>query len=129
MKTTASILLVDDDAAFRHVMAGELRRMGHEIVTAASGEEAVARVEQREPEIVLLDLRLPGMDGLETLKAIRGRNASIEVIMLTAYETVDTIRRALRLGACDYLNKPFDIATIRKAVATAMERHSTATPW
>ena len=72
MKNTASILLVDDDSAFRNVMAGELRRLGHEVVTAASGEEAVSRVEQWEPEVVLLDLRLPGMDGLETLKTIRG---------------------------------------------------------
>src|SRR5213078_2229610 len=80
MKNTATILLVDDDSAFRHVMAGELRRMGHDVSTATSGEEAVTSVEQQEPEIVLLDLRLPGMDGLETLKAIRARSASIEVI-------------------------------------------------
>src|SRR5205814_8072405 len=59
MKSTASILLVDDDSAFRHVMAGELRRLGHEVETASSGEEALARVEKVEPEIVLLDLRLP----------------------------------------------------------------------
>ena len=74
MKNTASILLVDDDSAFRHVMAGELRRLGHDVATAASGEEAVAQVERQEPEIVLLDLRLPGMDGLAALKAIRARN-------------------------------------------------------
>ena len=64
---TASILLVDDDAAFRHVMAGELRRLGHEVATAGTGEEAVQVAGELEPEIVLLDLRLPGMDGLDVL--------------------------------------------------------------
>lgn len=59
MKTTASLLLVDDDAAFRHVMASELRRLGHQVETASSGEEAVKKLETLEAEVVLLDLRLP----------------------------------------------------------------------
>jgi hypothetical protein len=74
----------------------------------------------------VLDIRMTGMSGTEVLEKLKVIQPSIEVIMLTAYETVDTIRQALRLGACDYLNKPFDVATIRKAVATAMERHSFA---
>jgi len=72
----------------------------------------------------VVDIRMTGMTGTEVLEKLKTLQPTVEVIMLTAYETVDTIRRALRLGACDYLNKPFDIATIRKAVATAMERHS-----
>jgi len=124
VKNTASILLVDDDAAFRHVMAGELRRMGHEIVTATSGEEAVARVEQHEPEIVLLDLRLPGMDGLETLKAIRGRNASIEVIMLTGHGSIDSAIESIREGAFDYVTKPCPLDEIQIRVQRAIERRA-----
>ncbi len=67
----SSLLLVDDDAAFRQVMAGELRRLGYEVDAVGTGEEALQRVAATEPEVVLLDLRLPGMGGLETLKAIQ----------------------------------------------------------
>jgi len=122
MKNTASILLVDDDSAFRHVMSGELRRLGHEVVTAASGEEAVDRIGQREPEIILLDLRLPGMDGLETLKAIRGQNPAIEVIVLTGHGSIDSAIESIREGAFDYVTKPCPLDEIRIRVQRAIER-------
>ena len=124
MKNTASILLVDDDSAFRHVMAGELRRLGHIVETASSGEEAVACVERREMEIVLLDLRLPGMDGLETLKAIRGRNASVEVIMLTGHGSIDSAIESIRVGAFDYVTKPCPLDEIQMRVQRAIERRA-----
>ncbi|MGA8579042.1 MAG: sigma-54 dependent transcriptional regulator, partial [Bryobacteraceae bacterium] len=124
MKNTASILLVDDDSAFRNVMAGELRRLGHEVVTAGSGEEAVSRVEQWEPEVVLLDLRLPGMDGLEALKTIRGRNASIEVIMLTGHGSIDSAIESIRDGAFDYVTKPCPLDEIQIRVQRAIERRA-----
>ena len=66
-----SLLLVDDDTAFRQVMTGELSRLGYEVDAVGTGEEAIRRVAAAEPEVVLLDLRLPGMGGLETLKAIQ----------------------------------------------------------
>lgn len=121
MRNTASILLVDDDSAFRRVMSGELRRLGHEVVTAASGEEAVARVEQWEPEIVLLDLRLPGIGGLEALKAIRGRSASIEVIMLTGHGSIDSAIESVREGAFDYVTKPCPLDELQIRVERAIE--------
>ena len=124
MKKTASILLVDDDSAFRHVMSGELRRLGHEVATAGSGEEAVAQVERQEPEIVLLDLRLPGMDGLAALKAIRARNPAIEVIMLTGHGSIDTAIESIRDGAFDYVTKPCPLDEIRIRVERAIERRS-----
>ena len=122
MKNTASILLVDDDSAFRHVMAGELRRLGHEVVTASSGEEASSRVESWEPEVVLLDLRLPGMDGLETLKTIRAHNPSIEVIMLTGHGSIDSAIESIREGAFDYVTKPCPLDEIQIRVQRAIER-------
>ena len=124
MKTTASVLLVDDDSAFRHVMSGELRRLGHDVVTAGSGEEAVARMERQEPEIVLLDLRLPGMDGLATLKAIRTRNPSIEVIMLTGHGSIDTAIESIREGAFDYVTKPCPLDEIQIRVQRAIEQRA-----
>ena len=124
MKTTASVLLVDDDSAFRHVMSGELRRLGHEVATAGSGEEAVARIERQEPEIVLLDLRLPGMDGLATLKAIRTRNPSIEVIMLTGHGSIDSAIESIREGAFDYVTKPCPLDEIQIRVQRAIEQRA-----
>ena len=93
---------------------------------ASDGQRAVELAQQHKINAAVLDIRMTGMSGTEVLEKLKAIQPSIEVIMLTAYETVETIRQALRLGACDYLNKPFDVATIRKAVATAMERHSFA---
>src|SRR5437763_13939601 len=105
-------------------MGGELRRLGHAARTASSGEEAIAQVEQAEPEIVLLDLRLPGMDGLQTLKAIRGRNAAIEVIMLTGHGSIDSAIESIRDGAFDYVTKPCPLDEIQIRVQRAIERQA-----
>jgi DNA-binding NtrC family response regulator len=124
MNGTASILLVDDDAAFRHVMAGELRRLGHQVNTAASGEEAAESARSQEPEIVLLDLRLPGMDGLETLKALRSRHPSLEVIMLTGHGSIDSAIECVREGAFDYVTKPCPLDEIAMRIQRAIERRA-----
>ena len=88
MKPATSILLVDDDAVFRKVMAGELGRLGYEVVAAGTGEEAVHKVAKLEPEIVLLDLQLPSMNGLDVLKAVRESNPASKVIMLTSHGSI-----------------------------------------
>lgn len=124
MNGTASILLVDDDAAFRHVMSGELRRLGHQVTTAASGEEAAESARSQEPEIVLLDLRLPGMDGLETLKTLRSRSPSIEVIMLTGHGSIDSAIECIREGAFDYVTKPCPLDEITMRIQRAIERRA-----
>jgi DNA-binding NtrC family response regulator len=124
MKTAASILLVDDDAAFRHVMAGELRRQGYRVEVAGSGEEAIAKAEPLDPEVILLDLRLPGMDGLETLKAIRERNSGVEVIMLTGHGSIDTAIESIRVGAFDYVIKPCPLDELLIRIQRALERRS-----
>jgi len=87
------LLLVDDDAAFRTVMAAELSRSGYDVRTAASGEEALAVCAQAEPQVVLLDLQLPGMSGLDVLKTLRERRAPGEVVMLTGHGSIDTPSR------------------------------------
>jgi DNA-binding NtrC family response regulator len=124
MKPTVSILLVDDDAAFRHVMAGELKRLGYLVETASTGAEALSRSEAHEPEIVLLDLRLPGMDGLDVLKALRERNPAIEIIMLTGHGTIDTAIDSIRIGAFDYITKPCPLDELQIRIQRAIERRS-----
>jgi DNA-binding NtrC family response regulator len=124
MKTPASILLVDDDAAFRHVMSGELRRLGFEVATAGSGEDAIAHLARQERDIVLLDFRLPGMDGLESLKAIRARHPAAEVIMLTGHGSIDNAIESVRMGAFDYITKPCPLDEIHIRVQRALERRA-----
>src|ERR1039458_5178764 len=124
MNATASILLVDDDSACRHVMSGELRRLGHQLSTAASGEEALESAARQEPEIVLLDLRLPGIDGLETLRTLRTRYPSVEVIMLTGHGSIDTAIEAIREGAFDYATKPCPLDEITIRIQRAIERRA-----
>ena len=124
MNASASILLVDDDSAFRHVMSGELRRLGHDVQTAATGEEAVRLAEQLDPAIVLLDLRLPGMDGLSTMKAIRARNPAAEIIMLTGHGSIDTAIESIRVGAFDYVTKPCPLDELQIRIQRAIERRA-----
>ena len=123
MKPT-SILLVDDDSAFRHVVSGELRRLGYEVTTAASGEEAVQRVAASEPEAVLLDLRLPGMSGLETLRILNANVPAAEVILLTGHGSIDTAIEAIRIGAFDYVVKPCPLDELDVRIQRALERRA-----
>lgn len=118
------ILLVDDDSAFRHVMAGELQRFGYDTITAATGEEALRRFLESEPEVVLLDLRLPGMNGLDVLKAIHQRAPAAEVIMLTGHGTIDTAIESIRMGAFDYVVKPCPLDELQIRIQRAFERRA-----
>jgi two-component system response regulator AtoC len=127
MKTLASILVVDDDAAFRGVLASELERMDCEVREAGSGEAALERLGGWEPDVVLLDLRLPGMSGLEALKAIRERSPRSEVIMLTGHGTIDTALESVRAGAFDYLAKPCPLDELEVRIRRAVERQALQT--
>ena len=123
MKPT-SLLLVDDDAAFRHVMSGELRRLGYDVDTAASGEEALRRVAESEPDALLLDLRLPGMGGLETLRILNANAPAVEVILLTGHGSIDTAIEAIRIGAFDYVVKPCPLDELDVRIQRALERRA-----
>ena len=118
-----TLLIVDDEEGPRQSLRVVFKE-DYDLLIAGDGPRAIELAQQHKINAAVVDIRMTGMSGTEVLEKLKAIQPSVEVIMLTAYETVDTIRRALRLGACDYLNKPFDIATIRKAVATAMERHS-----
>ena len=120
----ASILLVDDDQAFRTVMAGELRRLDYVVSGAGSGEDALRQVAASEPDVLLLDLRLPSMDGLEVLKILHENHPSVEVIMLTGHGTIDTAIEAMRVGAFDYVMKPCPLDELQVRIQRALERRA-----
>ena len=124
MRPNASLLLVDDDAAFRQVMAGELRRLDFEIATASSGEEAIRKAVEIEPDVVLLDLQLPDVSGLEVLKKVRDASPASEVIMLTGHGSIDTAIESIRTGAFDYVVKPCPLDELEVRIQRALERRS-----
>lgn len=118
-----TLLIVDDEEGPRQSLRVVFKDQ-YNLLLANDGEQAIELAKQNKVDVCITDIRMAGMSGVELLERLKAVDPGIEVIMLTAYETVDTLRLALRLGACDYLNKPFDIATMRKAVTNAMERRS-----
>ncbi len=118
-----TLLIVDDEEGPRQSLR-VIFRDEYRLLLGSSGEAAMELVNAEPVDAAVLDIRMEGMNGVELLGRIKQVDPGIEVVMLTAFETIDTIRQALRHGACDYLNKPFDIHQIRAAVANAMERRS-----
>jgi signal transduction histidine kinase len=118
-----TLLIVDDEEGPRQSLR-VIFKDDYNLLMANDGSRAIELARQNKIDVAITDIRMVGMSGVELLEHLKAVDAGMEVIMLTAYETVDTLRLALRLGACDYLNKPFDISTMRKAVASAMERRS-----
>jgi two-component system response regulator AtoC len=105
---TPRILIVDDEEIVRESLADWLAKDGYTVDAAPDGESALARLRSDEWSIALVDLKMPGMDGLQVLEAARKLNPEIAVVMITAYATVETAVRAIKLGATDYIVKPFD---------------------
>ena len=108
MRRNARILVVDDEPSMRDSLRDWLMEDGYEVGIAGSGEEALDMAREREWDVVLLDLKMPGMDGLETLRRLKEVLPEGEMLMMTAYASVDTAVTALKEGAFDYLVKPFD---------------------
>jgi DNA-binding NtrC family response regulator len=122
MDTKASILVVDDEEVVRHSYARILDELDCDAQSAADGEQALHAMEQRPFDVVLLDVRMPGAQGLDVLKAIKQRWPASEVVIITGYPTVESARQALQLGACDYLAKPADPDEVIDAARGAMRR-------
>jgi DNA-binding response OmpR family regulator len=116
------ILIVDDEKNIRLTLSQALETLGAEIDTAANGEEALAKLKGREFGLILLDIRMPGMDGMEVLRRVREIRPDIRIIMITAYGTIESAVEALKLGAVDFLQKPFDPEEIRELVSRVMDR-------
>jgi two-component system, sensor histidine kinase and response regulator len=120
-----SLLIVDDEDGPRQSLKIVFKD-DYNIHLASDGNAAIELVRKNKVQVAVLDILMTGMSGVELLKHLKEIDPTIEVIMLTAYETIETARQALRYGACDYLNKPFDIPTMRAAVARAVEKHRVA---
>jgi two-component system, sensor histidine kinase and response regulator len=118
-----TLLIVDDEEGPRQSLR-VVFKSEYDLLLAGDGPTAIEMARKQKIDAAILDIRMEGMSGIEVLQGLKIVDPHIEVIMLTAYETIDTVRQALRLGACDYLNKPFDIPAIRTAVANAMERRT-----
>ena len=107
--TPERILVVDDEPGVRSVLEGILRDEGYQVATAASGEEGLEALEASSFDAVLLDVWLPGKDGLETLLQLRERRIDAEVVMISGHGTIDTAVRATKLGAFDFIEKPLSL--------------------
>ncbi|HWP23236.1 MAG TPA: sigma-54 dependent transcriptional regulator [Candidatus Binatia bacterium] len=117
---TNTVLVVDDEKVLAGAMGDYLGRHGYTVGVKYSGEEALATIDQEPPDIVVLDYRLPRMDGLEVLRRIKEMRPEVEVIMLTAHGSVESAVEAMKGGAFDYLSKPLDLEELRLVVTKAL---------
>jgi DNA-binding NtrC family response regulator len=115
------ILVVDDEHLIRWSLEQSLKKQGYDVSQAASGEDALKLVNEDVPDLVLLDIQLPGINGLDVLEKIKEIDASIVVIMVTALGVVETAVKAMRMGAHDYVNKPFNLDELAIVVKKALE--------
>jgi len=119
-----SILIIDDEVLTLNNLKRALEKEGYEILLADSGETGIEVFKQHRPNLVLVDLMLPGVDGIEVLRQIKGADANTVVIMITAYEILEKAIESMKLGAYDYLLKPFKIGDLKINVARALELQS-----
>lgn len=122
----ARVLVVDDEPALRDALESSLAFEGYEVVTATDGFEALATVEREKPDLVLLDIMMPRMDGLTAVRRLRSRGDSVPVLMLTARDAVGDRVTGLDVGADDYLAKPFELDELLARVRALLRRNALA---
>ena len=110
------LLIVDDQFGIRVLLNEVFEKDGYETMQASNGKQALKLVKDKEPDLILLDMKIPGMDGLEILREIKKMDVKSDVIMMTAYGELEMINEAMRLGALTHFAKPFDIDEVRDNV-------------
>src|SRR6266571_8576783 len=115
------LLLIDDEADVQYSFQRIFDSPQIELTAASSGEEALRIIPKLKPDLVILDRRMGGIDGLETLRRIRQMDAKLQVIFMTAYGTTQTAIEAMKMGAYDYLVKPFDVPKLKEIVFNALK--------
>ena len=121
MKRLGRVFLVDDDELILSMLSRTLEREGYEVRTDAGATDLPDKIMSWHPDVVLLDINLPGQNGMDTLKALKNDASHIEVIMLTADDTAETAVKAMKMGARDYLTKPFNIDEVKIVIGKALE--------
>jgi DNA-binding NtrC family response regulator len=116
------VLLVDDEKDFLEMLSERLETRGLKVNTVTSGEEAVEKVEDKTFDAIILDLSMPGIGGLETLKRIKKKKPEAEIIILTGHGSIKTGIEAMKLGAEDFLEKPVDITDLLKKISDARDK-------
>ena len=116
---TEKVLLVDDEEEFVETLAERMRSRGMEVATSKSGKHALELIDEKPYDVVVLDLQMPGMDGLEALARIKERQPNIQVVLLTGHATVDKGVEAMKKGALEFLEKPIDLSTLSEIIQQA----------
>jgi len=122
--TNIDLLVVDDDDEFRETMARLFDRRGFQVHDASDGERALSLAQRRNFDVAVFDMMMPGMDGLELLEKFRTNHSECEVILLTGRGTIESAVQAMKLGAFDYLTKPFPLKELEASILKAFEKHS-----
>jgi DNA-binding NtrC family response regulator len=119
---TPRILLVDDEVAFTSNMSKLLSRRGYDVTAVNDGASAIKTIESEEYDVAILDLRMPGMDGMATLKVMKVKRPLLEIIILTGHGSVESGIQGMHLGAFDYATKPIQIGELQEKINEAFER-------
>ncbi len=119
IRIPAKVLLVDDEKDFVEMFSLRLEESGEKVFVAHSGKEGLKALEKENIDVIVLDIRMPGMDGIETLAEIKKKKPLVEVIMLTGHGTAETAVKGMKLGAFDYLMKPADFNDVKEKIEAA----------
>lgn len=118
----SKVLIAEDEERMRRLLGMLLGNKGHELILCADGEEAIGKFGESQPDLVITDLRLPKVGGLDVIRHIQGNAPEIPILVITAYGSIESAVEAMQLGACDYITKPFEEARIHLAIEKALER-------
>lgn len=118
-----SVLIVDDEPNIRDVFREFLEEEGYQVLIARNGQEALSTMELNRPDLVFLDIQMPGMNGVEVLRSIKETYPETKVVMISGYATVETARKTLKMGAFDYVVKPVDLRHLEEIVSLLEALH------
>lgn len=123
VEAKGSILIADDEESVRNLLSRVLTKMDYVVTTVANGEEVLAKVKVQRFDLLIMDIRMPKLDGMEAFKVLRLNYPTLPIIMMTAFTTVETTLETMRLGAFDYLTKPFDVPDVKTLVEKVFSSH------
>ena len=113
------VLLVDDEKEFLEIMSERMESRGMEVTTATSADKVLSLIEKKSFDAIVMDFQMPGMDGMEALKAIKDKKPELQIILLTGYATVEKTVEAMKIGATDFLEKPADLEALAEKIKNA----------